>query len=185
MNYSVATDLEKGQRFRTDIELAIDYCALRMDGYRYMERVHPELCRESSHDFAPLVGPVVETLPLHPDLNDNFAVFFWLQRCFRWSREHLTKYCRDHIAYDHLFLALYQHEVPEEFANMQYSRDLAGKIPPRNRAGGGIRLQQLSSDRRWPGVFGRFRNDNYASEQVRRFRLNNAVVSIFHVYDES
>jgi hypothetical protein len=50
-------------------------------------------------------------------------VFFWLQRCFRWSGEHLTKYCRDHIAYDHLFLALYRHEVPEEFANMQYNRE--------------------------------------------------------------
>lgn len=130
MNYSVGSDLEKGQRFRTDIELAIDYCALRMDGYRYMERVHPQLCRESSHDFAPLVNPVLETLTLHPDLNDNFAVFFWLQRCFRWSGEHLTKYCRDHIAYDHLFLALYRLEVPEEFANMQYNSDWQQKYQP-------------------------------------------------------
>jgi hypothetical protein len=122
MNYSVRSDLKEGHTFRTDIEEAIGACALRMDGYRYMERVHPELCQASFPDFAPLVGPVVETLTFHPDLNDNFAVFFWLQRSFRMGGEHLTKYCPDHIAYDHLFLALYRHEIAEEFASIEYNR---------------------------------------------------------------
>ena len=63
--------------FRGDIEEAIGACALRMDGYRYMETVHPELCRESLPEFAPLVDPIVETLTLRADLNDDFATFFF------------------------------------------------------------------------------------------------------------
>ena len=96
-----------------------------------MERVHPELCQASFPDFAPLVDPVVETLTLHADLNDNFAVFFWLQRSFRSGGEHLTKYCPDHIAYDHLFLALYRHEIAEEFASIEYNRVWQQEYLPR------------------------------------------------------
>ena len=106
-------------------------CALRMDGYRYLKEVHPELCRESFPDFAPLERPVVETLTLHPDLNDNFAVFFWMQRCFRWSGEHLTKYSREHLVYDHLFLALYRHEVPEAFASVECNLEWQREYQPR------------------------------------------------------
>jgi hypothetical protein len=123
MNYTVIPDLKEAQRFRTDIELAIDTCALRMGGYRYMERAHPEFCRESFPDFGELVRPVVDTLTFNPDLNYNFAVFFALQRSFRWAGEHLTKYSPDHIAYDHLFLALYRHEVAEEFVSIKHNRD--------------------------------------------------------------
>jgi len=86
-----------------DIEQAIAVCALRMDGYRYMESLHPELCGESMPHFAPLVDPVVETLTLHENLNDNFAAFFFLNRSFHWGGEHLTKYSRDHIAYATFF----------------------------------------------------------------------------------
>lgn len=113
-----------------DIELAIAVCALRMDGYLYMERVHPELCRASLPDFAPLVDPVVETLTLHADLNDNFAAFFFLNRSFHWGGEHLTKYSRDRIAYDHLFLALYRQEIAEEFACIEWYRQWQQEYRP-------------------------------------------------------
>ena len=114
-----------------DIEQAIAVCALRMDGYRYMESLHPEFCGESMPHFAPLVDPVVETLTLHENLNDNFAAFFFLNRSFHWGGEHLTKYSRDHIAYDHLFLALYRLEVADEFACIEWNRQWQQEYRPR------------------------------------------------------
>jgi hypothetical protein len=127
MTDSVKSDLKERQMFRGDIDQAIATCALRMDGYRYMETVYPELCLGGFPSFHSLATPLVETLTLHPDLNDNFAIFFWLNRSFHFGGEHLTKYSRDHIAYDHLFLALYRYEVPEEFAcaewNVQWQRE--------------------------------------------------------------
>jgi hypothetical protein len=117
----VKSDLRERQMFREDIDYAIATCALRIDGYRYMETVYPELCRGELPDFHALTAPVVETLTLHPDLNDNFAVFFWLNRTFHWGDAHLTKYSQEHIAYDHLFLALYRYEVPEEFACAEWN----------------------------------------------------------------
>jgi hypothetical protein len=106
MTGSVKSDLKEGQMFRGDISHAIAACALRMDGYRYMETVYPELCIEGFPNFHALATPVTETLTLHPDPNNNFAVFFRLNRSFHFGGEHLTKYRQEHVAYDHLFLAL-------------------------------------------------------------------------------
>jgi hypothetical protein len=130
MNHSVRYDLKAGQMFRPDIEQAIGVCALRMDGYRYMERAHPELCKDSVPNFIPLVAPVVETLTLHPEPNDNLAAFFWLQRSFHWVGWNLTKYSPDHLAYDHLFLALYRQEVAEEFACINGNREWQQEYSP-------------------------------------------------------
>ena len=85
--------------------------------------------------FAPLVDPVVETLTLHENLNDNFAAFFFLNRSFHWGGEHLTKYSRDHIAYDHLFLALYRLEVADEFACIEWNRQWQQEYRPRRNIG--------------------------------------------------
>jgi hypothetical protein len=126
-----------------------------MDGYRYMETVHPELCREEFPDFRSLATPVVETLTLHPDLNDNFAVFFWLNRYFHWAGENLTKYSRDHIAYDHLFLSLYRYEVAEEFAWTEWNLRWQREFLPRAETVAALHSKQLSSDRSWSGIFGR------------------------------
>jgi hypothetical protein len=94
-------------------------CALRFDGYRYLEVVHPKLSKETN--FSPLVEPLVETLSFHSDLNDNFAAFFALQRYLhRWGGERLTKYSREHVAYDHLFLMLYRQPVLKDFVNREY-----------------------------------------------------------------
>jgi hypothetical protein len=79
---------------------------------------------------AVLVAPVVETLTLHPEPNDNLAAFFWLQRTFQWGSGHLTKYSPDHLAYDHLFLALYRQEVAEEFACIEWNREWQQEYSP-------------------------------------------------------
>jgi len=45
-----------------------------------------------------LVAPVVETLTLHPEPNDNLAAFFLLQRTFQWgspvAEQPAESYCR-------------------------------------------------------------------------------------------
>jgi len=41
MTDSVKSDLKVGQIFREDINYAVGTCALRMDGYRYMETISP------------------------------------------------------------------------------------------------------------------------------------------------
>jgi hypothetical protein len=127
----VNSDRKEKHMLQEDITFAIATCALRMDGYRYMETVYPELCREGSPNFSSVATPVVDTLTLHPDLNDNFAVFFWLNRSFNWGGEHLTKYSRDQIAYDHLFLSLYRHEVAEEFVCEEWNQKWRLEFLPR------------------------------------------------------
>jgi hypothetical protein len=79
----------------------------------------PRFRKEGS--FSALVEPLVETLSFHTDLNDNLAVFFALQRFLhKWGGEHLTKYSREHVAYDHLFLMLYRQPVPNDFVDREY-----------------------------------------------------------------
>jgi hypothetical protein len=45
--------------------------------------------------------------------------------------EHLTKYCPEHIAYDHLFLALYRHEIAEELVSIEWNRVWQQEYLPR------------------------------------------------------
>ena len=117
--YRVEEDLRRSKHFNGDIIEAMLVCALRFDGYRYLEVVHRELSKET--DFSPLVGPLVDTLSFHTDPNDNFAAFFALQRFLhKWGGEHLTKYSREHMAYDRLFLMLYRQPVPKDFVDQEY-----------------------------------------------------------------
>jgi hypothetical protein len=127
-----------------------------------MESLHPELCGESMPHFAPLVDPVVETLTLHENLNDNFAAFFFLNRSFHWGGEHLTKYSRDHIAYDHLFLALYRLEVADEFACIEWNRQWQQEYRPRAEILASYVRNSFRRKGRGP-VFSWSRNDDFTS----------------------
>jgi hypothetical protein len=107
--------LRRSKAFDDDITEAMLLCALRFDGYSYLEVVHPKLSKETNF------SPLVETLSLHSDLNDNFAAFFALQRYLhKWGGARLTKYSREHVAYDHLFLMLYRQPVFKDFVNRDY-----------------------------------------------------------------
>jgi len=66
--------------------------------------------------------PIIDSLVLHKDENANFAAFFALQRgLHKWGGEYLTKYSKEHIAYDFLFLHLYRLTPPLEFTDSRHS----------------------------------------------------------------
>lgn len=90
-------------------------CALRFDGWAYIERIGDE------ERFPRLIDEFVKKLQLFPNELDNFATFFALQRyLFKWGGEHLTKYSPEHLAFDFLFLALYTLPTPEAFIYSEY-----------------------------------------------------------------
>ncbi len=109
--------------FPHDITKAQTICALRFQGYEYKKSRGVSSGGEPVKGFAELIAPVVNELTLHSSRNDNFAVFFGLQRYLhKWGGESLTKYSEEHIAYDFLFLHLYSHEPSEPFRNDEYCR---------------------------------------------------------------
>lgn len=90
-------------------------CALRFDGWAYIERIGDK------ERFPRLIEDFVKTLQLFPEDLDNFATYFALQRhLFKWGGEHLTKYAPEHMAFDFLFLALYTLPTPEPFVCQEY-----------------------------------------------------------------
>ena len=101
----------------TDIQVT---CALRFAGYKYESQIpggktdRPILAECSRY--------VVNSLTLYDDPLKAFAAFFALQRyLFKWGGERLKKHSPEHIAFDFLFLHLYRHDVPEEFADECYT----------------------------------------------------------------
>lgn len=54
---------------------------------------------------------------LHPDLEHNLAIFFWLQRSLKWL-DALPD--RESVLYVWLFLNLYRAEVPERYRLADY-----------------------------------------------------------------
>jgi len=102
-------------------------CALRFTGYEYEEQ---KLAVEKpSLMMVDCVREVVRSLTLFDDPLKSFAAFFALQRfLFKWGGERLTKYSREHMAFDFLFLHLYRVPVPDEFANRHYLAEW-GKFP--------------------------------------------------------
>lgn len=99
-------------------------CALRFDGYRYLDSWNEGAPQESRIEFMDLTVPVVERLELYENRNHNFAAFFALQRyLFKWGGERLTKYADEHVAFDFLFLELYRHDPPEEFLLPSYAEN--------------------------------------------------------------
>ena len=122
--YRVEEDSRRSKAFDDDVTEAMLVCALRFDGYSYLEVVHPKLSKETNF------SPLVETLSFHGDLNDNFAVFFALQSYLhKWGGECLTKYSREHWAYDHLFLMLYRQPVFKDFVNRSMTYDGSVNLP--------------------------------------------------------
>jgi hypothetical protein len=106
-------------------------CALRFQGYEYVEANYEQVQGEVSTGFPTLIQPVVESLTLHERQEDNFAAFFGLQRyLFKWGGEYLTMYADEHIAFDFLFLHLYRHDTPLGYSNDEYvsrwNRDFKG-----------------------------------------------------------
>lgn len=100
-----------------EIRAAESVCALRFCGYEYEQKTGL-----SEHGGLPSVAqPIIDSLVLHKDENDNFAAFFALQRgLHKWGGEYLTKYSTEHIAYDFLFLHLYRMTPPEKFTDSKY-----------------------------------------------------------------
>jgi hypothetical protein len=88
-------------------------CALRFRGYEYLDTLSPERQEKIASN------ELVNKLRLHESLNDNFAAFFQLQRwLFKWGGERLDYHAPDWLAFDFLFLTLYRHDPPSEFADV-------------------------------------------------------------------
>ena len=107
--------------FPSEITDALSTCALRFDGYAFVAALQREGGDAAQIDLPQLADAVSRDLRLHDNLNYNFAAFFALQRYLhKWGGEYLTKYADEHIAYDFLFLHLYQHEPPAPFRMEEY-----------------------------------------------------------------
>lgn len=118
-------------RHPPDITDALSTCALRFDGYAYVDALARTQSDQPAIDLPHLVDAVVGSLQLHDNLNDNFAAFFGLQRYLhKWGGEHLTKYSDEHIAYDFLFLHLYRH-TPASYRHEEYCRAWDERYAPR------------------------------------------------------
>ena len=117
--------------FPSDITQALTTCALRFDGYAYVDAMARAQSDQPAIDLSHLVDSVVGSLRLHDNLNDNFAAFFGLQRYLhKWGGEHLTKYSDEHIAYDFLFLDLYR-QTPVAYRHEEYCRAWDVRYAPR------------------------------------------------------
>lgn len=109
--------------FSDEVREAQSVCALRFDGYKYVDIVGIELNA--------LTKPIVQSLTLFEENNRNFAAFFGLQRYLhKWGGEYLTKYADEHITYDFLFLHLYHYTVPDEYVHEKYCQQWEQKILP-------------------------------------------------------
>jgi hypothetical protein len=107
--------------FPRHVTEAQSVCALRFQGYEYEQFIGSSVDGTTGGGLAKLIKPVVEELILHQSHNDNFAAFFGLQRFLhKFGGEYLTKYSKEHIAYDFLFLHLYSHEPPDSFRHAGY-----------------------------------------------------------------
>ncbi|MFM2296609.1 MAG: hypothetical protein RL117_316 [Verrucomicrobiota bacterium] len=117
--------------FPEDVTECQNVCALRFDGYQYLESFNQDLPEEKRIDFDHLTDPVIEKFELHEEQNHNFAAFFALQRyLFKWGGDRLTKYSEKHMAFDFLFLALYRSDPPKEFLDQNYAEQWRTKLLP-------------------------------------------------------
>jgi hypothetical protein len=107
--------------FPSDISDAMSICALRFDGYKYEEVAGLSAPDSTGAGLGRLIEQIVKERTLYADDNRNFAAFFGLQRYLhKWGGEALTKSSDEHIAYDFLFLHLYQSDVPDDFRVAEY-----------------------------------------------------------------
>ncbi len=98
-------------------------CALRFDGYRWLEATRGR----GANDFTPWSVPVTRTLRLHPTTEENFAAFFALQRwLFKWGGEMQAESAAGHTAFRFLFLHVHHLPTPPDFVNPEYDRQWLG-----------------------------------------------------------
>ena len=135
---AVEEDLRLRKHFHGDIIEAMLVCALRFDGYRYLEVVHPKLSKESR--FSPLVERSWTLCRFTPILTVILPSSSPYKRSLhKWGGEHLTKYSREHVAYDHPFLMLYRQPVPKDFVDRGYDLRWEREIRKQSRKDSGIR----------------------------------------------
>ncbi|MCS6776674.1 MAG: ankyrin repeat domain-containing protein [Chloroherpetonaceae bacterium] len=118
--------------FPNEVAEAESVCALRFRGYEYEHWISTLGSRTTGSGLTALARFVVEELALHRSMNDNFAAFFELRRFLhKWENRYLTRYSREYIAYDFLFLHLYAHEPAEPFRDARYCYEWQEKFLPR------------------------------------------------------
>jgi hypothetical protein len=121
--------------FPPDVSDAQTICALRFAGYEYEKARGLEKPGSFGAGSHALAQPIIETLTLHTDQNENFLAFFGLQRfLFKWGGERLTKYSREHIAFDFLFLHLYRLDPHAEFQSEEHMLQWHRQYSPRAEA---------------------------------------------------
>ena len=100
---------------RDSADDAMSFCALRFDGWKYVERRgDPRILSKLSMKF-------VETLQASSDSAENHAAFFALQRYLhKWGGEQLAEDARERKAYKFLFLHLYLAEVDPDLRDMRF-----------------------------------------------------------------
>ena len=125
-------------------------CALRFDGWRWLERSRFDdlgICPEA---FRPIIDPICDTLTFHEDEMANFAAFFILQRYLYKEGIHTPFWRREHTAFRFLFLHLYPHPTPREFQLHEEAwREVS--IARRRRHAAIVRETLLSSNLRRDG----------------------------------
>ena len=112
-------------RFNLDsrVQNTMITCALRFDGYRWLEATKGH----DPHDFRPWTVPLVQSLRLHPTDAENFATYFALQRwLFKWGGEMQAESAAGHTAFRFLFLHLHHLPTPTVFVHPEYERQWLG-----------------------------------------------------------
>ncbi|MCC6355232.1 MAG: hypothetical protein IT577_15175 [Verrucomicrobiae bacterium] len=112
-------------RFNLDsrVQNTMITCALRFDGYRWLEATQGR----DPHDFRPWTVPLVQSLRLHPTDAESFATYFALQRwLFKWGGEMQSQSAAGHTAFRFLFLHLHHLPTPPDFVNPEYERQWLG-----------------------------------------------------------
>lgn len=107
----------KPLKLRDDVIETMHVCALRFDGFAWLQTK----TRDGQLDFSPFMEPLMQTLTFHEDTEANFAAFFALQRClFKWGGERLPLSAPEHTAFRFLFLHLHSLPTPQRFAHEDY-----------------------------------------------------------------
>lgn len=127
--------------------------ALRFDGYAYENRNGPDP-EATGAVLQRLAEPIIASLTLHQDQEQNFAAFFGLQRfLFKWGGEYLTKYTDEHLAFDFLFLHLYGAETPPAYVFEEYETKWVREYRPRAEAAAAIVRQSFKRRGRGPKTY--------------------------------
>ena len=91
---------------------AMQACALRFKGYDW--EAHCKSSGQEKYDIGDMAGRFIATLEMSSVPEDNFAVFFWMQRTVRhWDTHFLRNFNSFDVAAASLFLELWNQEPPE------------------------------------------------------------------------